>query len=172
VSERSRSTREEPADPTGQPEDGYYRTWNFDSRLPPDSIEAFRVTEKILARFAGDVARDGRRFVLVVAGFANQEDRRLLAEDSRNPYFDPEKPLRWLTSVGARHGFEVLPLTPSFRAASLRLERPLWFGAHGHYGHWNSAGHAVAASVLEEYFARTLPGLDSTARNPGADAGR
>ena len=160
-----------PVDPTAPKEDGYYRAWNFDSRLPADSIPAFRVTEKILARFAREVARDGRRFVLVVAGFANQEDRRLLAEDSRNPDFDPEKPLRWLQTVGARHGFEVLTLTPSFRAASIRLDRPLWFGTHGHYGHWNSDGHAIAAQALEDYFARTLPGLDSAAGRPAA-AGR
>jgi hypothetical protein len=152
-----------PVDPTGQPEDGYYRTWNFDSRLPADSIPAFRVTEKILARFAGEVQRDGRRFVLVVAGFANQEDRQFLAQDSRNPYFDPEKPLRWLQSVGRRHGFEVVLLTPAFRAASIRLDRPLWFGKLGHYGHWNSDGHAVTAQVLEDYFARSLAGLDTTA---------
>jgi hypothetical protein len=152
-----------PSDPTGQPPDGYYRVWNFDARLPADSIEAFRVTEKILARFAADVARDGRRFVLVVVGFANQEDRRLLAEDSRDPNFDAEKPQRWLAGVGERHGFDVLALTPAFREASLRLDRPLWFGTHGHYGHWNRDGHAVAAQVLEDYFARILPGLDSSA---------
>ena len=157
-----------PVDPGAPVEDGYYRAWNFDARLPADSIPAFRVTEKILARFAGEVARDGRRFVLVVAGFANQEDRALLAEDSRNPNFDPEKPLRWLESVGERNGFEVLTLTPAFRAASVRLGRPLWFGTHGHYGHWNSDGHAVAAQALEEYFARTLPGTDSAAARPGA----
>jgi hypothetical protein len=160
-----------PVDPGAPVEDGYYRAWNFDARLPTDSIPAFRVTEKILARFARDVARDGRRFVLVVAGFANQEDRALLAEDSRNPDFDPEKPLRWLASVGERNGFEVLALTPAFRAASLRLGRPLWFGTHGHYGHWNSDGHAIAARALEDYFERTLPGMDSAAVRP-AETGR
>ena len=149
-----------PVDSTGKAEGGYYRTWNFDSRLPPDSIPAFRLTEKILARFARDVARDGRRFVVFVAGFAHQEDRRLLAECLRDPNFDPEKPQRWLESLGARHGFEVVPLTPAFREASVRLGRPLWFGRHEHYGHWNSDGHAVAAHALEEYFARTLPGLE------------
>jgi hypothetical protein len=152
-----------PVDATGRVEDGYYRTWNFDARVPADSIPAFRVTEKILARFAADVKRDGRRFVVVVAGFANQEDQRLLADESRSPDFDPEKPLRWLEGVGARHGFDVLLLTPGFRAASARLGRPLWFGTYGHYGHWNSDGHAVTAHVLEDYFARTLPGLDTTA---------
>src|SRR5262249_13431477 len=84
-------------------------------------------------------------------------------------YFDPEKPLRWLASVGARHGFEVVPLTPAFRAASVRLDRPLWFGTLGHYGHWNSGGHAVAAQALEEYFTRTQPGLDCDASSPTAD---
>ena len=136
-----------------------------------DSIPAFRVTEKILARFARDVARDGRRFVLVVAGFANQEDRKLLAEDSRDPNFDPEKPLSWLRAVGERHGFEVLPLTPGFREASIRLDRPLWFGGHGCYGHWNSDGHAVAARELEDYLARTLAGLDSAAASPAGVTG-
>ena len=114
------------------------------------------MTEKILARFAREVQRDGRRFVLVVAGFANQEDHGLLAEDSRSPHFDPEKTLHWLEAVGARHGFEVLTLTPGFREASVRLNRPLWFGRHRHYGHWNSDGHAVAAHILEEHFSRTL----------------
>ena len=38
--------------------DGYYRDWNFDARLPTDSIPASSLTEKILGRFADEARRD------------------------------------------------------------------------------------------------------------------
>ncbi|MBI1798854.1 MAG: SGNH/GDSL hydrolase family protein [Candidatus Eisenbacteria bacterium] len=151
-----------PRQPTGATWDGYIPAWNFDARLPADSIPAFRLTEKILARFAREVASDHRRFIVFASGFAPQEDRALLATFGRDPFFDPEKTRRWLTAVGARHGFDVVPLSPAFRAASRELGAPLWFGKSPLYGHWNSAGHAVAASVMERYLARTLAGLDTT----------
>jgi len=69
----------------------------------------------------------------------------------------------WLLSLGARDGFEVVPLSPAFREASARLDRPLWFLNPGGYGHWNATGHAVAASAMCDYFTRVLPGLDTTA---------
>jgi hypothetical protein len=142
----------EPALATTPGRDGYYRDWNFDARLPADSIPAFRLTEKILGRFADQVHRDGRRFVLFAAGFAFQEDHRLLADCRRDPNFDPEKTTRWLRSIGERYGFDVVPLSPAFRAASDSLDRPLWFGTYGHYGHWNATGHAVAAKAMADYF--------------------
>ena len=79
-------------------------------------------------------------------------------------HIDPEKTVRWLRSVGARHGFEVVPLSPAFRAASDSLDRPLWFGAYGHYGHWNATGHAVAARAMADYFAVTPPAAHRQAR--------
>jgi hypothetical protein len=159
-----------PREPGGQVELGYYVDWNFDRRFPADSIPAFRLTERILARFADQVRRDHRRFVVFVAGFAQQEDHRLLAENLRDPDFDPDKARRWLAGVGQRHGFEVVSLTPAFRAASTALDRPLWFGSHGYYGHWNGAGHAVTAGVMERYFAHTLAGLDTTGLDAPATA--
>ena len=152
--------------PGGVVEQGYYTTWNFDARVPADTIAAFRLTEKILAKLAGEVQRDGRRFVVFAAGFAQQEDHALLAEYGKDPAFDPDKTQRWLLSIGARHGFDVIPLTPAFRAASVALDQPFWFGKNGLYGHWNSAGHTVAANVMEDYLARAIPGLDTTALAP------
>lgn len=157
-----RERRQPRAPPNGTAEDGYYRQWNFDSRLPPDSIPAFRLTRKILERFAREVAADHRRLVVFVAGFAQQEDRQMLAASRRDPHFDQDKTAHWLASIGAREHFDVVPLSPAFRAASARSGAPLWFGVPGLYGHWNCPGHAVAAEVMEKYFARTLPGLDST----------
>jgi len=156
-----RTRQRPPRRPTGEVEDGYYRAWNFDARLPADSIPAFRLTGRILERFARHVASDGRRFVVFAAGFPQQEDPALLAENRAAPFFDSDKTPRWLLSVGARHGFDVVPLSPAFRSAMETLGRPLWFRNPAGYGHWNSSGHAVAAGAMAEYFARALPGLDA-----------
>jgi len=123
----------------------------FDRRLPDDSIPAFRITGKVLARFARTVARDRRRFVLFVAGIGMQEDPTELGLAERSPFFDRDKPQRFLQAVGSREGFEVVVLTPAFRAACAAGRGPLWFRARGGYAHWNSAGHAVAAAAMERY---------------------
>lgn len=143
--------------PTTPRADGYYRDWNFDRRMPADSIPAFRLTERILARFAAEVRREGSRFVVFLAGFAFMEDQRLLAESLADPNFDPDKTIRWLTAAGDRHGFEVVPLTPAFREASVTTRRPLWFGSYGRYGHWTAAGHEVAARAMENHLAEPVP---------------
>ena len=158
-----------PAEVGNQPADGYYRAWNFDRSPPIDSIPAYRITEKILARFARRVQADGHRFVLFASGFARQEDRELLERGRDDPNFDPDKTQRWLTSLGAREGFEVVPLTPAFRQASASGRGPLWYRVGENYGHWNPAGHAVAARAMEDYFERTLPGFTVPA---AADSGR
>jgi hypothetical protein len=146
----------------GQPEDGYYRSWNFDARVSADTIAAFRLTSKILARFAREVAADGHRFVVFVCGFAQQEDQRLLEEHRRSPAFDEDKTARWLQTVGARERFEVVPLSPEFRRASAEAGgKPLWFGRDSLFGHWNSAGHAVAAAAMREALERSLASGDS-----------
>lgn len=151
----------------GEVQDGYYRPWNFDRRVSPDTLTPFRISEKIFARFAGEVAASGERFVVFHVGFGQQEDRASLDSLRTDPNFDENKSARWLLGVGARHGFPVVPLSPAFRAASLAVGgRPLWFGHKGVYGHWNAEGHGVTARAMERYFARTLAGLDSTDTTP------
>ncbi len=152
----------------GEVQDGYYRSWNFDRRVLADTLTPFRITEKILGRFAREVAADGRRFVVFHVGFGQQEHRPTLDSLRRaDPDFDPNKSARWLLEVGARQGFPVVPLSPAFRAADEAVgHRPLWFGAGGVYGHWNARGHAVTADAMARYFARTLPGLDTTGTTP------
>ncbi|MBI1798851.1 MAG: SGNH/GDSL hydrolase family protein [Candidatus Eisenbacteria bacterium] len=140
---------------------GWYTTWNFDKSPPVDSIPAFGLTEKILARFAREVQRDGRRFVLFAAGAAEQEARECLIRRSGDPNFDPDKTQQWLVSVGARNGFEVVPLTPTFRSVCAVDGRRLWWGSGDRYGHWNSAGHAVASDVMARYFTSRPEGLES-----------
>ena len=154
---------------------GLAGTWNSIGVLP-HFVRAPLVGLKgqpIAARFARDVAADGRRFVVFHVGFAQQEhkpNRDSLA--AADPNFDENKSARWLLSVGERNGFPVVPLSPVFRAASIAVGgRPLWFGNHGLYGHWNAEGHGITAEAMARYFARTLPGLDTTGTTPAAGAG-
>jgi hypothetical protein len=136
--------------------------FEFDRRLPPDSVGAFRITRRILARFADEVRRDGRHFVLFVAGAAHQEDRASLAAAERNPAYDRDRPQRFLEDWGARDGYDVVTLTPAFRAASAAGAGPFWCVARGGYAHWNERGHALAAAemtrYLEQHFAAARGG--------------
>ena len=34
------------------------------------------------------------------------------------------------------------------------------------FGHWNAEGPGVTAAAMERYFARTIPGLDTTGTSP------
>jgi hypothetical protein len=137
---------------------GWYGTWNFDVSPPADSIPAFRLTARILERFAREVQGEGRRFVVFVSGASEIEARELLAPRANDPTFDRDKAQRWLVAEGARAGFDVVPLSPDFRAASA-AGLGLW-NHHGpkFYGHWNSAGHAVAAAAMRRYFEPLLKG--------------
>jgi hypothetical protein len=141
---------------------GWYHIWSFEKRPPADSIPAFQLTERILARFARDVQSDGRRFVVFVAGAAEIEDRDMLAQARRDSTFDPDKTMRWMAEVGRRERFEVVPLTPAFRAANVTSHLPLWNGTPGKYGHWNSRGHAVAETVMEDYLTRLFGSSNTT----------
>jgi hypothetical protein len=142
---------------------GWYYAWNFDSDPPADSIPAFRHTARILTRFAREAEGDGRKFVLFVAGTSEQEDRDTLAHNRADTtfhaFFDTDKPQRYLKALGAREGFDVVILSPDFRAVSAAEGRALWHGSPGkYYGHWTSAGHAVAAGVMRRYFETHLAG--------------
>jgi hypothetical protein len=147
-------------------EAGWYGVWNFDVSPPADSIPAFRLTARILERFAREVESEGRRFIVFVSGAAEIEARELLAQRAHDPTFDRDKAERFLTALGARAGFDVVPLSPAFRAAS-DAGSDLW-NRHGerHYGHWNDAGNAVAAETMRRYFESRL--LGPAGSSPGA----
>jgi hypothetical protein len=143
--------------------------FEFDRRLPPDSIPAFQITRRILARFAKEVQGDGRRFVLFVAGTAQQEDPTTLAAAEANPAYDRDGPQWFLAACGAADGYDVVPLTPAFREASAAGEGPFWYVVRAGYSHWNTRGHALAAREMAAYFG-ARPAADSPARVRHADS--
>jgi hypothetical protein len=149
---------------------GWYGVWNFDVSPPADSIPAFALTARILERFAREVQSEGRRFVVFATGAAEIEAPELLARRAGDPTFDRDKAERWLIAEGRRAGFEVVPLSPWFRAAAAPGVG-LW-NRHGvvGYGHWNSAGHAVAAEAMRRYFESRLGNELRGAPRPASDA--
>lgn len=151
-------------------ERGWYGVWNFDVSPPADSIPAFALTARILERFAREVEADGRRFVVFMFGASETEATGLLARRANDPTFDRDKAERWLMAAGARGGFEVVPMSADFRAASA-AGRELWNrrGELG-YGHWNAAGHAVAAEAMRRYFEPRVLGAPDGSTSPGAAA--
>jgi hypothetical protein len=164
--ERARTRKATPQVIGGEAQDGYYRSWNFDRRVNPDTLTPFRITEKILARFAREVRSDGRRFVVFHVGFGQQEDPASLDSLRKDPNFDENKSARWLMAAGARDGYPVIPMSPGFRQTIRERGRPLWFGHTGVYGHWNNSGHGVACRIMTRFFARTVPGLDASGTAP------
>ena len=152
---------------TGQ--HGWYGAWNFNASPPADSLPAFVLTAKILERFAREVRGEGRRFVLFVTGAAEIEAPELIAQRANDPTYDPDKALRWLTEVGARGGFDVVPLSPAFRAGNAE-GRHLAYTRGPFYGHWNSAGHALAADVMLRYFESRLSGQEPGGPSPAPAA--
>jgi hypothetical protein len=100
---------------------------------------------------------------VVLAGSAEQQAPELLEREARDPAFDAGKTERWLVAMGQRDGYDVVSLTPWFRAACAEEGARPWYVLGNQYGHWNSEGHALAARALEWYFAARLAGLDSSA---------
>lgn len=134
--------------------------FEFDRRTPPDSVAAFRITRRILARFAEEVRKDGLRFVVFVAGTARQEDAGSLAAAERSPAYDRDRPQRFLEACGAADGYEVMALTPAFRAASAAGGGPYWHVAKAGYAHWNERGHALAAREMARFLDPLLGALE------------
>ncbi len=129
---------------------------DFNVYLPdptPRWTEAWNVTERVLVKFAGEVASRGTPFVLVILGAAEQVHPEL-AQDLRTEYslpFDVDLPDRRLREVAARHGIRTLDLIPAFRDYDRRTGTYLYGSGSMIAGHWNEAGHRLAAEDIFLY---------------------
>lgn len=118
---------------------------------PPSRwTEAWDITEKALVKFAGEVASRGTPFVLVILGAAEQVHPEL-QQELRKEYglpFDFDLPDRRLREVAAQHGIRTLDLMPAFRNHHQRTRTYLHGSGSVITGHWNEAGHRVAAEDI------------------------
>ncbi len=127
----------------------------------PDSLwdAAWALTERLLVETRDEAARHGADFLLVSIASGAQvhpEARRNRPGWERwgsLPGLSLDAPERRLESLARAHALDYLPLLPAFRAEAARGRRPLHIAWSGH---WNSAGHGLAAQVMAERVAAKL----------------
>jgi len=128
--------------------------------------EAWRITRGLVLRLRQEVEGHGSRLVVVVIndrGEVATNYWRLTFEG--NPGLDPQlfdrdKANRLITNFLARRGIPAIPLLEAFRARFGETGTPGFFPWDGH---WDRAGHLLAAEVI----ARELPRL--LAQGPRSD---
>lgn len=119
----------------------------------PDSLWslAWTLSERLIVATRDEATRQGAGFVLVSISNGVQETEQARArwpgwKDWRGrPGLSLDQPERRLERLSREHGIEYLPLLEAFREDQARTGRPLhieWTG------HWNAAGHALAARTL------------------------
>jgi hypothetical protein len=123
-------------------------------RVPDDAAwrDAWRVTERIIAAFAGEVRATGAHPVLMVVGTAGQvhpDPRVVAALAARIGVPDLGYPVRRLLQAADIAGLPVINLPETMAAEAERLGTPLhgFDNAIPGFGHWNAAGHRVAAAA-------------------------
>ena len=122
---------------------------------PADAVwrDAWNITEYLLVTMAREVMAHNARFLAVTLSNPRQVYPDLAV---RHQYLtavggmDLFYPEHRLQQLGAREGFEVLPLAPAMQAEADRTR--VFF--HGFpktglgLGHWNAQGHAFAGQVI------------------------
>ncbi|MFK7985601.1 MAG: SGNH/GDSL hydrolase family protein [Sandaracinaceae bacterium] len=133
----------------------------YDPTPSGDWEEAWARTDAILAAMNRDVTARGARFGVVTLSNAVQVDPDPAVREAfraRLGVPDLEAPDRRIRSFGEREGFEVLTLVPILRAHAEEHDVQL----HGFEntemgaGHWNEAGHRVAANAMSEWLCDNL----------------
>ena len=116
--------------------------------LPDDTRRAIEQHAAIWERMAECSRARGARFTAVLGVSKTQLDPEIYARTLAEMGCDAaahavELPAARLAAAAAARGIEVIDLLPAFRAALQR--EPLHFQFDGH---WNAAGHRVAAAAL------------------------
>ena len=123
----------------------------------PAWIEAWRVTEGLLALVRDEVRAHGARLLVVTgsngiqvhpdASVRERFARELKAEE------DLLYPERRISALGEREGIEVMNLAPALREYAER-NRAFIHGTDGH-GHWNALGHKLVGGLIAQRLCET-----------------
>ena len=144
----------------------------YDREPPPVMIEAWTITEALLATLAREVRASGARFLLVtipeLAQVSDEAWRRVL--DAVGPQAarrcERERPDAILTRIAAAHDIPILSLTAAFRAppqpAALFLQD----------FHWSAAGNRLAAEVVHARLVRPASVAQAGSEGAGASVHR
>lgn len=133
-------------------------------REPDDAdwIEAWAITEELLAMLRSEVASRNARFILATLSTDIQvhPDRSIREAFQRQvgteSLFHADQRLR---EVAARHGIEIITLAPTMQRIAEETGGFLHGFGNNAFGHWNENGHRVAGSLLAKHLcADVLPG--------------
>lgn len=130
-------------------------------REPADARwrEAWEITDRLVVAMHEESRNKGARFLLTVLStpgsvFPDAEMRaRYTKSLGVETLFYPEERLQRL---GSEHGFQVVALAPEMqrRAEARRVYLHGFPNTKPGFGHWNEAGHAMAAEILAERLCR------------------
>jgi hypothetical protein len=115
--------------------------------------EAWEITDRLVVAADEETRRHGARFVLAVLSTPGSvyPDPQLRARYAQSlgvkSLFYPEERL---ARLGREHGFDVIALAPPMqrRADAAHVFLHGFPNTHPGFGHWNEAGHALAAELI------------------------
>lgn len=123
------------------------------------TIRGWQLTTAILRRMNSEAQQHGASFLMVTIPSRLQVEEDILQhalEAARLDISDLDlgQPNRILLEFGTAHNVPVIDLLPVFRAATMEGIR-LSGGPATEDGHWNKAGHALAAEIICQQLVRT-----------------
>jgi hypothetical protein len=130
------------------------RVWQYRPPWNPDLEKAWDIAEAILTSMIEDAHRHGAEFWLIRIGSeieehpsAEERERFLVANGLSGFGYASGR----YAALAARHGANYLDLASGMRQRSIDGGRPLrgFFNTEPYTGHWNEAGHAAAAEIIE-----------------------
>jgi hypothetical protein len=133
---------------------GYMSTWPYRAPATPELAKAWEITEAILDRMIVAAREHNAEFWLIQIGNDIEEDPR----DSEREEFlrvneltDFRYASERYAEFAARHRIFYIDLAPPMREYAQRTGEPLrgFFNSRPYKGHWNEAGNAVAARIIE-----------------------
>jgi hypothetical protein len=125
----------------------------YKTDLAPQWKEAIEITKKILLAFKMSVEQHGSRFLIV--GLSNAEQiHPEVGSKVRNEYnieLDYDQPDQILEEFANEQGVLFLKLMPAFRTYHAKTGQYLHGFGSSHAGHWNQAGHRLAAQLIFKF---------------------
>ena len=122
----------------------------FRNPQPPEIEYGFNLTEQLIGRLQSQVADAGSKLVVVLLPIVYQLSDTTFTQFVARAgvaaeQMDAMLPQQRIREAAARHGVPVIDLLPAFRAAVERDKAQLYIEWDGH---WNEAGHRLAAEVV------------------------
>ncbi|SRR5581483_7904791 len=132
------------------PEPGLSGSEIFSAPAPGSAYDtAWRVNEKLLVSMRSFAEDHGAK--LLILGVSNDDDTYAKAQSAGLDVFYPEERL---TQLAAANNLDYLPEAYEEQRVREQTGRRFHgFGAGLGSGHWNEAGHALAAASIERYLA-------------------